>query len=235
MTNEQQHLVFSTAQGFWACAYSLYMRIALDHPEIVDRGSDALPNGDRMDFFWRDSTAISTNLGFALELLLKIRLYQDSRRVYDRVSKTHSLCRVYDAMSAELKETLENLYQETLEIYGQMMVTFTYAISPNQLKQLSRKSDLYKPPERPQPKNLLTLRKLLDFTDGERLLYEKRYEAFNFDPNKWYPFFERLSPLFEFVAGLSRILKSSDGGWEYNEAQESDDEKPPLIYLPYGR
>ncbi len=30
MNGEQQNLVFSTSTGFWACAYNLYMRIALD-------------------------------------------------------------------------------------------------------------------------------------------------------------------------------------------------------------
>ena len=84
---------------------NLYMRIALDYPEIIDYGSANLPESYQMDFFWRDTLAISTNLGFALELLLKLLLYQDS----GKISKTHSLGRVYAGMSPGLKNVMANV------------------------------------------------------------------------------------------------------------------------------
>ena len=230
MNGEQQNLVFSTSTGFWACAYNLYMRIALDYPEIIDYGSANLPESYQMDFFWRDTLAISTNLGFALELLLKLLLYQDS----GKISKTHSLGRVYAGMSPGLKNVMANVYRDTLKTKGDMILTFIYAASPNQIKKFPKQDKLYKIPKQPQPKKLDTLKKLLDFTDRERLLYEKRYEAFCFDHNKWYPFFDRLIPLFEFVRRLSCVVKSSDGEWEYYEVQEPDDEKSPLISRPFS-
>ena len=118
MNGEQQNLVLSTSGGFWACAYNLYMRIASDYPEIIDYGSANLPESYQMDFFWRDTLAISTNLGFALELLLKLLLYRDS----GKVSKTHSLGRVYAEMSPELKKVMANVYRDTLKTKGDMIL-----------------------------------------------------------------------------------------------------------------
>lgn len=230
MNGEQQDLVLSTSGGFWACAYSLYMRIALDYPEIIDYGSANLPESYQMDFFWRDTLAISTNLGFALELLLKLLLYRDS----GKVSKTHSLGRVYAGMSPELKKVMANVYRDTLKMKGDMILTYIYAASPNQIKKFPKQDKLYRIPKQPRPKKLDTLKKLLYFIDRENLLYGKRYEAFSFDHNKWYPFFDRLIPLFEFVRRLSRVIKSSDDEWEYYEVQEPDNEKSPLIFRPFS-
>ena len=112
MNGEQQNLVLSTSGGFWACAYSLYMRIALDYPGIMDYSGTNLPESYQMDFFWRDTFAISTNLGFALELLLKLLLYRDS----GKVSKTHLLGRVYAGMSPEIKKVMANVYRDTLKV-----------------------------------------------------------------------------------------------------------------------
>ena len=206
MTNEQQHLISYTAQGFWACAYNLYMRIWLDHPEIMDHSSP-----QPLHFYWRDTVAISVNLGLALELFLKLLLYQDCKKAV----KTHSLSKLYGAMSPELKKMIGNIYRDTLKAEGGLVLTFVYAASVKQLKKLP-KHKLHKPPKQPSPKKLDTLSKLLNFIDKERLLFEKRYESFNFDSNKWYPFFERLFPLFSFVTNISYVRKSSNGEWEYH-------------------
>ena len=205
MTNEQQHLISYTAQGFWACAYNLYMRIWSDHPEIMDHSSP-----QPLHFYWRDTVAISVNLGLALELFLKLLLYQDCKKAV----KTHSLSKLYGAMSPELKKMIGNIYRDTLKAEGGLVLTFVYAASVKQLKKLP-KHKLHKLPKQPSPKKLDTLIKLLNFIDKERLLFEKRYESFNFDSNKWYPFFERLFPLFSFVTNISYVRKSSNGEWEY--------------------
>ena len=229
MTNEQQHLISYTAQGFWACAYNLYMRIWLDHPEIMDHSSP-----QPLHFYWRDTVAISVNLGLALELFLKLLLYQDCKKAV----KTHCLSKLYGAMSPELKKMIGNIYRDTLKAEGGVLLTFVYAASVKQLKKLP-KHKLHKPPKQPSPKKLDTLSKLLNFIDKEppkqpspkkldtlskllnfidkeRLLFEKRYESFDFDSNKWYPFFERLFPLFSFVTNISYVRKSSNGEWEYH-------------------
>ena len=63
MNGEQQNLVFSTSSGFWACAYSLYMRIALDYPKIIDHGSANLPESYQMDFFCETLSPSPRTLG----------------------------------------------------------------------------------------------------------------------------------------------------------------------------